>query len=201
MIKKQPEEKDNCQDAGTGISGEELFKRFLLSDARAFEELVEKYEDELFRFLKGIVNDYHEARHLTIEAFSRLATGGKKFAGKSSLKTYLFTIGKNQALRYIKMRGREIHISYEDAIGKLACGGDTSSDRMEQEENSRMLHNAMKDLKDEHRTVLLLLYFQDMSYIQAGRVMNKSEKQIKHLAYRAKAALRKRLEDMGLYDK
>jgi DNA-directed RNA polymerase specialized sigma24 family protein len=45
--------------------------------------------------------------------------------------------------------------------------------------------------------VLLLLYFEDMSYREAGKAMNKSEKQIKHLAFRAKKALKKKLESMN----
>jgi len=55
----------------------------------------------------------------------------------------------------------------------------------------------MQILKDDHYTVLKLLYFKDMSYLQAGKAMNKSEKQIKHLAFRAKAALKRILEKDG----
>ena len=179
------------------ISGEELYRRFLEGDKGAFDELVELYENELSYFIHGIVHDYHEAKHLMIETFAQLVISGGKFAGKSSLKTYIFTIGKNLAFRYRKMRASEQHLSYEDAIEVLVDDEDTPEHYMEREENKHYLHEAIKDLKEEYREVLELLYFEDMSYLEAARVMDKSEKQISNLAYRAKAALKKRLENVG----
>ena len=181
-------------NAESKVTGEELFRYFLMGDHRAFEELVALYEEELFYFINRMVDDYHEAKHLTIEAFAQLAVGGQKFSGKSSLKTYLFAMGKNLALRNIKMRGRAKHISYEEIMGVLSDEGTAPHSFIEREETKQQFHEALKDLEDEHRAVILLLYFEDLSYIQAGRVMNKSEKQIKQLAGQAKAALQKKLE-------
>ena len=179
------------------MTGEELFRRYLAGDDDAFETLVSLYDDELFHFINRILNDFHEAKHLAIEAFARLAVGGKKFANESSLKTYLFTIGKNLAARYMKKRWREQHISIEEIVELLIDDDDTPESYMEREENRRLLREAMYDLKDDHRVILILLYFEDMSYIQAGNAMGKSEKQIKQLAHRAKAALKKKLLSGG----
>ena len=55
----------------------------------------------------------------------------------------------------------------------------------------------MLELKEEHRAVLELLYFEGMSREEAGWVMGKSEEQIKGLARWAKASLRKKLERRG----
>ena len=155
------------------------------------------HEAEVFYFINGFVHDYHEAKHLTIEAFAQLAVGGKKFAEKSSLKTYLFTIGKNLALRYIKMQKTEMHISFDEIVETFVSENETPYRFTEREENKRQIREAISDLKEDYRVVLILLYFEDMSYKQAGRIMNKSEKQIKYLAYNAKAALKKRLANRG----
>ncbi|MCL2164174.1 MAG: sigma-70 family RNA polymerase sigma factor [Oscillospiraceae bacterium] len=176
------------------MSGEELYRLFLNGDEDAFTGLVALYQDGLAHFINRIVNDRHEAEHLTIETFAKLAVGGKAFAGKSSLKTYLYTIGKNLALKTVKARGREQHLSYEDVVGVLDGGEETPDIQVEREERRQMLHKTMSYLSDDHRAVLALLYFEGMSYVQAGRAMNKSEKQIKHLAYRAKASLKKKLD-------
>ena len=172
----------------------ELYRRYLEGSNSAFEELVAMYEKELFRFIYRILNDYHETKHLTIEAFARLAVNGKKFAGKSSLKTYLFAIGKNLAATHIKMRGGERHLSFEEAANIRVGEEDTTYDIFERDENRKQLRKYIKNLRTEYHVVLVLLYFEDMSYRQAGRIMNKSEKQIKDLAYRAKKALKKSLE-------
>jgi RNA polymerase sigma-70 factor (ECF subfamily) len=176
------------------MSGEELHRRFLDGDHSAFEDLVELYEHELALFINAIVHDHHEAKHLVIETFTQLALHGKKFEGRSSLKTYLFTIGKNLAIKYVKNRRKERHISYEDAIETLVNEDETPYHFMEREENKRYLREAMHDLKEEYRIVLELLYFEDMSYIEAGETMKKSVKQVTDLAYRAKASLKKKLE-------
>jgi len=178
------------------ISGEELYRRFLADDSDSFEKLVELYEHDLALFINGFVRDYHEAKHLTIETFAQLVISGGQFSGKSSLKTYLFAIGKNLALRYIKMRESNQHISYEEVIDTLT-DNETPHNLIEKEENKQYLYKAIRELKEEYRIVLELLYFNDMSYLEAGRIMNKSEKQITNLAYRAKILLKKKLESFG----
>jgi len=180
-----------------GISGEELLRRFHNGDMTAFEDLVALYDNGLYLYINGIVRDRYEAKHLTIETFSELALSSAGFKGKSSLKTYLYAIGKNLAARHMKMREREQHVSSEEIFNILAAGGETVDGFLEREEIRRSLHEAMQDLKVEHRAVLSLLYFEDMSYIEAGKAMNRSEAQIKSLAHRAKAALKRKLESGG----
>jgi len=170
---------------------------FLAGDTDAFEELVAMYEDELSRFIYGIIHDYYETKHLVIETFAQLAIHGGKFAGKSSLKTYLFTIGKNTASRHLKLRGREQHLSFDEAVAIPIDEDETPERFVEREENKQRIHRTLQELKEEHRVVLALLYFEDLSYRQVGRAMNKSEQQIKQLAYRAKLALRKKLAEDG----
>jgi len=168
-----------------------------VGDDEAFDKIVALYEDELSRFINSIVSDYHESKHLMIESFARLAESGNKFLEQSTLKTYLFAIGKNLAFRYVKMRGREQHISYEEVIETLIGEGESPYTFLEREENKQLFHTAMGELKDDYRIILLLLYFEDMSYLQAGRVMSKTETQIRGLAQRAKVALKRKLESKG----
>ena len=181
-------------------TGEELYQRFMKGDTSAFETLVSLYEPTLSLFINSIVHDHHEAKHLTIETFAKLAAGSGQFLKKSSLKTYLFAIGKNLAIKYSKMRGREAHLSFEESISALFDENQTPERVTEREESRRLIHESMKGLKDDYRVVLELLYFDDMSYIEAGRVMKKSAKQISDLAYRAKTSLKKKLEGEGLTD-
>jgi len=182
-------------------SGDELYSRFQAGDERAFEDLVAMYETELFHFINGIVHDYHEAKHLMIEAFARLALKGGRFEGRSSLKTYLYTIAKNLAIRYVKMRGKEKYIPFEEAIETVTDADDSPVSLFEREDDKLRVHEALKGLKEEYRVVINLLYFKDMSYREAGRIMYKNERQIEGLARRAKAALKSKLESGGfVYD-
>ena len=183
-----------------GMTGEELYRRFCGGDEAAFVELVALYDTELFSFINSIVNDFHEAKHLSIEAFSELALNANAFKEKSSIKTYLFAIGKNLAKRYVKIREREQHISYEEAIEILITDGETPQSHFEREENRLLLHRVMGELKEEYRIVLELLYFEDLSYFEAGMAMRKNVKQVANLAFRAKISLKKKLESAGFIE-
>jgi len=176
------------------ITGEHLYHRFKGGDNTAFEQLVELYEDEMSKFVYGIVRDTHEAEHIVIDTFAQLVLNKKSFEGKSSLKTYLFSIAKNLAMKHMKKRNKEQHVSFEDIAEIDISNGITVQTVLEKEADSSRVVNAMRELKDEYHAILTLLYYEDMSYKEAAKAMNKSEKQIKDLAYRAKVALKKKLD-------
>ena len=178
-------------------TGETLYRRYLDGDEKAFEELVGLYERDLALFINGIVGDMHETKHLLIDTFAQLAVSGGRFEGRSALKTYLFAIGKHLALRHVKLRGRETHLSYEDVLENVLGENETPETFLRREENKRRLQTAMSDLKPDYRMVLQLLYFEDMSCQEAGQVLGKTVKQICNLNYRAKVSLKKRLESGG----
>ncbi|MPN23650.1 hypothetical protein SDC9_171043 [bioreactor metagenome] len=64
-------------------------------------------------------------------------------------------------------------------------------------EDKKALHNSIDKLRDDYSTVLHLIYFEEMSYAQAGAVMNKSRKQVENLVMRARTTLRILLEKEG----
>lgn len=177
----------------TPDTGEALYRRFLCGDKDAFTELVGLYEQELSFYINGMVHDYFETKHLVIETFAQLAANGN-FEGKSSLKTYLFAIARNLTATFLKKRQRYHFISLDEILEMAGKEGESPELFLEREENRQWLRTAMQKLKTEHCEVLTLLYFEDMSYAEAGTVMKKSVKQISDLVYRAKSALKRILE-------
>lgn len=67
-------------------------------------------------------------------------------------------------------------------------------------EEKRTLHKAIAGLPQDYATVIHLLYFEDMSYSEAGAVMKKSRKQIENLIMRARAALHATMEREWSYE-
>lgn len=65
------------------------------------------------------------------------------------------------------------------------------------EEQKISLHRAMETLSSDYRQVLYLTFFEEMSNSEAAAVMRKSNRQIENLLYRAKLALRSKLEKEG----
>ena len=72
-----------------------------------------------------------------------------------------------------------------------------SDTELARKERNRQLYNGLEKLKAEYREALYLVYFEEMSYRNAAKVMNKSEGQITKLVYRGKQSLKAILEQEG----
>lgn len=80
------------------------YRRFLDGDENALEELIAIFRQPLTFFINGFVKDSAAAEDIMIDTFVELVRHKGQFKGDSSLKTYLFKIGRNKALRHIKQR-------------------------------------------------------------------------------------------------
>jgi RNA polymerase sigma-70 factor (ECF subfamily) len=177
--------------------GADLYRCFCAGNEAAFEELVALYRDNLTSYINGFVGDKHEAEELALDAFAELAIG-RNYKGRSSLKTYLFAIGRHLAAHHVKRYRNTETIPLDELISELIRSGSERENTIEAEylrgEQKEQLHAAMQTLKAEYREVLYLVYFENMSYKDAGNIMQKTEKQITNLTHRAKSSLKKLLE-------
>ena len=170
----------------------ECFQRYLDGDETGIEELLERYGKRLVTFIYRYVRDEVLAEELMEDSFCDIILKGG-FSAASSFKTYLYAIAKNKA--YSELRHRSKFADADDSIIDLACG---CEDNIADKERARAIYDVMQKLKRDHRTVLYLLYYEDMSYKEAARVMKRTEGQIKSLAFRAKGPMRAIMEKEGL---
>ena len=167
-----------------------LYERTLAGDEKALDELINKYRNPLTLFINGFVKDMDVAESLMIDVFAELICKKSKFRGESSIKTYLFAIGRNKALKHIK-KSKSYEFIPLDEVGYCIMSEQTVDDALDQKICSENLHNALNELNPKYREILYLLFFEDMSYEQAAQVLHKNKKQISNLAFRAKQALKK----------
>lgn len=155
--------------------------------------LLERHRESLVLFLMSFVHNMEDAEELMLDAYAKAAAGAR-FLRKSSFKTWLFSIGKNLALMYLRKKHPHFSVLEDQADDKA------SSPELEllSKERNRQLYQAIETLKEEYQQVLILLYFEEMSPEEVGQVMKKSRKQIYNLTERSKQALKKELERIGL---
>ena len=127
------------------------------------------------------------------DTFCDVIIKGVGFLGNASFKTYLFSVAKNKAFAEMRRRGKNCDIAAAESYGERYVEASFADS-----ERSRIIARALGRLNRDHRTVIYLLYFENMSYKEIGRVMKKTEKQVNNLAYRAKRALREIFEKDGL---
>jgi RNA polymerase sigma factor (sigma-70 family) len=174
---------------------ETLYTRYLGGSEEALRELLERHRESLALFLFGIVGSMEDAEDLMLEAFAQVAADDGRFQRRSSFRTYLFAVGRNLACKSLRKRRLRPLRFGEDAP---APGSPDDPDLcLLRKEENRQLYEGLSRLPPDYRSALYLLYFEDMSYAEAARVLGKTVKQITNLAYRGKQALRQQLEKDG----
>ena len=170
-------------------NGAGSYRRFLDGDESAFDDIMKELFDKLVFFIDRYVHDIHAAEDIAIDTFSDLVVNKHRYNFKVTLKTYLFMIGRSRALNYIKHRKR---IDFAE----LSEADNTEDDihSLEEiilaDERKRIINNALESLSEDMRVAIHLIYFEDLSYDEAAKVMKKNRKQVDNLLYRAKKELR-----------
>ena len=178
-------------------NGESSYRRYLDGDETAFDEILELYKDNLIFFLCRFVKSVSVAEDIAADCFALLIAKPDKYDFSVSLKTWLFTVGRNRATDYLRRKQRWRILPLEEAA--LLQGNDIEDPEVLflHKERERMLYRAMERLKPDYRTALHLLYFEGYSHEEAARILHKSKKQMENLVFRAKNALRTDLEKEG----
>ena len=170
-----------------------LYQRFLNGDNDALAALLNAHKEGLTLFLAGYVKDIFTAEELMEETFVRLAVRRPRFSGKSSFKTFLFAVGRNLALDYLRREKRRQTLPLADPAAMAAEQQSVEEAYLREEEKIR-LHRAMAQLNDGYRQVLYLRFFESLSLDEIAAVQHKRKKQVEAQLYHAKQALRGILE-------
>ncbi len=173
----------------------DAYQRYLNGDDGAVTDLLRLYSDGLTLYLNSYVRDMTVAEDLCDETFIKLVTKMPKFDGKSSFKTFLYSIGRHIALSYLRKHKNRAAAPLDD-LPEIPDSGDPEQSYLATEQKA-ILQRAMMRLKPEYSQVLWLTYFEELSGSEVAGVMNKSVSAVRTLLYRAKPALKKELEKEG----
>jgi len=177
-------------------NGASSYRRFLDGDDTGIAEIVGEYKDGLILYLNHYVNNLCVAEELTEDTFFRLLVKKPRFSGKSSFKSWLYAIGRNVAVDYIRHNSKLSSTPLEEMEDYLSDEQNLEQSYIK-EENKIALHKALSKLAPDYRQVLWLVYFEDFSNKEVAVALKKSDRQVKNLLYRAKKSLRSELEKEG----
>ena len=175
-------------------NGAENYRRFLNGDNGGLVEIIREYKDGLIFYLRGFTDDILQAEELAEDTFVKLVTKRPRFNQRSKFKTWLYTIGRNIALDHARRKTRYVEISYGECP-EIANEEASLEQVYIQEERSILLHRAMRELKPEYRQILWLVYFEGFTNREAAAIIKRSVHSVETLVYRAKRALRARLDE------
>ena len=178
-------------------NGSNSYRRFCEeNDPSGLAEIIRNYMDGLILYLNSIVRNIHTAEDLAEDTFVLLGTKKPRDKGKGSFRTWLYTIGRNLAVDYLRKNSKKAEMSVDD-IPEIEADEECLEITYIREERKIAVHRAMKGLKDEYRQILWLIYFEGFTNKEAAAVMRKSVHSIETLAYRARRSLKSQLEKEG----
>jgi len=161
----------------TGNDERELIQRCLAGDASAFEPLVERYRQRVFRLAYQLLRDREEAWDCAQEAFVRAFHSLSSFRGQSAFYTWLFRITVNIATDRQRARGAQARafgaerVSEEEWKRTMADSGARPDQAAVQSEQRERIRRALDSLPPKARTIIMLGDVEGLSYREIADVL------------------------------
>ncbi len=157
-----------------------LVRQARKGDIGAFEELVARHRDKLFTRAFSIIRNVEEAIDITQKAWVEGWQGLPRFEGDSSFGAWMMSIVIHLCVDQVRKgesRAKCVEESHEDGSGDnrhVRTVTTNPSRRMAPAELSHRIDEALGQLSQEHRTVLVLHELENMKYKEIARIMGSS---------------------------
>lgn len=175
------------------ISDKELMELIQAGDDKAFEVLVERFQDRLLNFVGRIVTDRETAEELIQETFMRIFNQKNSYTPEYAVSTWIYTIALNLARSELRKRKLRRFLSL-DFIKEEADVELADKINLKAESLAPIVQRAIEKLPDDYRTAFVLCDIQRLPYQQIAEVMRVPVGTVKSRINRARSMLRDKLK-------
>lgn len=186
-----------AQQTPPPLSDEAIVERVLAGDLAAFEVIMRRYNQRIFRVVRGFVNDESEAEDIVQDAYVRAYEHLGQFAGRAKFSTWLTKIAVHVAIDRRKRRRRleQLTFNQQDSISlPLHRSMADGLDKMNANELSNLLAEAVEALPDDLRVVFNMRAIEEISTHETAECLELSESNVKVRLYRARQQLRRHID-------
>lgn len=163
-------------------------------DQGAFTSLVERYSGKIWSLVSGMLRNAADTEDAVQESFFKAYRKLGEFEGKASFYTWLYRIAVNTATDHLKRRRSKVKAIDDlpgfDPVAAEAAPGHTS----ERGELRRRLAEAMADLPDKYRDILVLREYEECSYEEIAQTLGIAIGTVESRLFRARARLHEKLK-------
>jgi len=192
--------------ARLAVSPEEkaLIERCKRGDLAAFNELVKKYEKQVYNFAYRLTGNYDDANDVAQDAFLRVFNAIGSFRGDASFSTWLFRITTNVFLDERKRARAHPHSSLDEYLEldessvarQIEDPAPNPETVMEERERAQVLQQTINDLPEYQRAMVMLYHTQQKSYEEIAEIMDLPIGTVKSRLNRARLALKEKLSSV-----
>lgn len=172
----------------------EIVERVRAGDTALYEILMRRYNQRLYRVARAILRDDGEAEDVMQEAYVRAYQHLDQFAGLAPFSTWLTRIAVNEALGRRRLRGRNWQLEEidggEEGFTNMAGTSPDPEQGASIAELGHLLEEAILDLPEPYRAVVMLRDIEEMSTGETAAVLQLSEQNVKVRLHRGRARMR-----------
>ena len=182
---------------------EVLVSRAQSGDTLAFDQLVVRYSPRLYGMIYHMTSNKEDANDLTQDVFAKAYRSLKRFRGRSSFYTWIYAIGTNMTLNFLKKRNRraawsldnlDSGIQNDEAMVDLAHAANPRH-QSDLNELQKKLNEAMQSLSNAHRAVVTMFDIQGIPHAEISKILKVSEGTVRSRLFYAHRQLQGHLEE------
>ncbi|MBB5178711.1 RNA polymerase sigma-70 factor (ECF subfamily) [Planomicrobium koreense] len=161
-----------------------------------FHRLYDEYHQDVFQFLIYLVKNRHLSEDLMHEVYIRVFRAYDRFEGKSSEKTWLFSIAKNVAIDHFRKTAvRKKHSTdfFDWETQQLVSKERIPEEVAELNEDKILLYTMLDECTGDQKMVIIMRFFQDLSIAETADVLGWTEGKVKTTQHRAIKSLREKI--------
>ena len=171
-----------------------LVERLRTGEPRAFEELVRVYQHRVFGVAVRMLGRRADAEDVAQEVFLRVYRSIGDFRGEARLSTWLYGIASNLCLNRLASADHRRTHQDEEAVMRAPSHAADAAAAMERSEIDAALHQAIAELPDERRIVVVLRDLEGLSYDEIAQALTLEPGTVRSRLHRARLDLKSKME-------
>ena len=190
------EKQEQVEDMSDKALDLELVKQAQRGDIKAFELLVQRYQQKVAGVVSKLIKDYHEIQDVTQDVFIKVYKALPKFRGDSAFYTWIYRIAINTAKNHLVAKGRRIQNSdIEPTEAENYSGGfekqnfATPEAEYQRQEVEKVVHDSINSLPDNLKNAIILREVDGMSYEEIAEKMQCPVGTVRSRIFRARDAI------------
>lgn len=171
------------------ILQEILILRCQIGDSDALSELIKQYQKPLYYFIKSMLKDFQTTEDIFQQTWLTVIKKICDLKDTQAFTTWLYRIARSHVYKELKRQKKLITLNETLVIPKSNI-----HDEENFVENTERLHQFLEKLQTEYKEVLILRFFEGMSYEQISKVIDCNLGTVRSRIHYAKKAFKKELE-------
>ena len=174
----------------------QLIDQTLAGHSAAFGQLVLKYQDRLYNTVFHVLGNAEDAEDVVQEAFVQAFLKLDTFQRAAAFYTWLYRIAFNAAATHRRRRHATVSMEQVNSAGGPADLGDGPAEKVEQAERCRQVRQAIAELHEEYRSVLVLREIDGCCYETISEILDLPLGTVRSRLHRARLHLREQLREV-----